>query len=99
MFSVAFEDYNSIQAVLIALPGDIKPTDGLREFVLAFVLGWGLFLLSFAFNKWRLMLSQRPVLIEPEGRSRVSKQDLRQASTLRECELRRSHFYGCLQGN
>ena len=76
MFSVAFEDYNSVQAVLIALPGDIQPTDGWEKFVLEFVLCWGLFLLIFAYNKWRLMLSQRPVLIEPEGRSRVSKQEL-----------------------
>lgn len=85
MFSVAFEDYNSVQAVLIALPGDIQPTDGWEKFVLEFVLCWGLFLLIFAYNKWRLMLSQRPVLIEPEGRSRVSKQELKRPGKCASC--------------
>ena len=45
----------------------------LGEFVIVFVLGWGLFLTS----RWRLMLRQRPVFIEPEGRTRVSKQELK----------------------
>src|SRR4028118_632229 len=69
MFSVAFEEYKSIQVVLMVLPKNFV----LGEFVIVFVLGWGLFLTS----RWRLMLRQRPVFIEPEGRTRVSKQELK----------------------
>ncbi len=49
----------------------------LGEFVIAFVLVWGLLLTSFFYNRRKLMLAQRPVFIHPEGRTRVSQQELK----------------------
>lgn len=77
MFSVGFEEYKSIQVVLMVLPENFV----LGEFVIVFVLGWGLFLTS----RWRLMLRQRPVFIEPEGRTRVSKQELKRPVKCANC--------------
>ena len=85
MFSVAFEDYNAVQAVPMVLPENILQTEALGEFVLAFVLVWGLLLTSFFYNKWRLMLAQRPVFIAPEGRTRVSKQELKRPVKCANC--------------
>jgi hypothetical protein len=59
MFSVAFEDYNAVLAVLIALPKNIQLAEVLGGFVQAFPFAWSLFLLIFAYNKWRLMLALR----------------------------------------
>lgn len=85
MFSVAFEEYNSVQAMVIAFPGDIQPADALGDFVWAFVLGWGIFLLVLAYHKHRLKLSQRQIVINPEGRSRVSKQQLKRPVKCANC--------------
>jgi len=77
MFSVAFEDYNAVHTVLMVLPKNLL----LGEFVIVFVLGWSLFL----YNRWRLRLRQRPVFIHPEGRTRVSEQELKRPVKCANC--------------
>lgn len=77
MFSVGFEEYKSIQLVLMVLPENFV----LGEFVIVFVLGGSLLL----YNWWRLMLRQEPVFILPEGQTRVTEQELKQPVKCANC--------------